>query len=135
MDIKERLLEFIKYLHWNDARFEREVGLANGFLKKTNANMRKSSIELILKRFPQLSEDWLVNGNGDMLKAPVQGGNFVGNNNHGIDNSYIKQGNSDALIQALLDQQQITKTCQEQLTLALKQIEKLTALIAKGGNE
>lgn len=141
MDIKDRLSEFVKYLGYSDARFEREAELSNGFLKKTNANMRKTSIESILAHFPQLSRDWLINGNGEMIRQVPQSGNhFIGNNNQGIDNSYNKRENSDSLIQLLSEQskiisksqEQLSKS-QEQLSVALEQISKLTSMLAKGG--
>ena len=48
--------------------FEREAGLANGFVDKTNARMRKSSLTAISQRFPQLNTDWLLTGRGEMLQ-------------------------------------------------------------------
>lgn len=137
MDIKDRLLQFVKYIGYSDARFEREAELSNGFLKKTNAKMRKTSIDSILAHFPQLSREWLINGSGEMIHSlPKNGNNFYGNNNNGIDNSYNIHSTPDSLMQLLIEQnkvirkgqEQISKS-QEQITMLIEQINKLTSII------
>ena len=141
MDIKSRLLEFVNYIGYNDARFEREVGLANGFLKKTNANMRRSSVRMILNKFPQLSEEWLVNGNGDMLKQAQTVGNSInGNDNARVSNSFNKNDSTVPIMRLLMEQSKIFSKSQEQLSksqdqlsAALEQIAHLTALLENGG--
>lgn len=66
--VRGRLLEFLDHLGLDKSVFEREAGLANGFVDKTNARMRKSSLNAISARFPQLNTDWLMTGQGEMLK-------------------------------------------------------------------
>ena len=66
--VKDRLLEFLKHINMDKSVFEREAGLANGFVDKTNARMRKSSLTAISQRFPQLNTDWLLTGRGEMLQ-------------------------------------------------------------------
>ena len=71
---KERLLQFISHLGLDKSVFEREAGLANGFVDKTNSRMRKTSLNAITGRWPQLNGDWLMSGEGDMLReAPSTG--------------------------------------------------------------
>lgn len=67
MDIKERLLIFIKALGITTAEFERVCGLSNGFVKNTNDRIRKASLKLISDAYPRLSMDWVINGEGDMM--------------------------------------------------------------------
>lgn len=64
---KERLLQFIAHLGMDKSVFEREAGLANGFVDKTNSRMRKSSLTAITNRWPQLNADWLITGEGEMV--------------------------------------------------------------------
>ena len=135
MDIKDRLKVFINYLGYDNARFEREAGLSNGFVRNTNANMRKASLQLILNRFPQLNENWLVNGHGDMLKQ-VPTNSIVGDNGS-IDNSYNKHmgTNSDALTKIILEQSKTITRTQEQLSKAQEQIDKLLNLLEQKGGQ
>lgn len=135
MDIKDRLKVFINYLGYDNARFEREAGLSNGFVRNTNANMRKASLQLILNRFPQLNENWLVNGRGDMLKQ-VPTNSIVGDNGS-IDNSYNKHmgTNSDALTKIILEQSKAITRTQEQLSKAQEQIDRLLNLLEQKGGQ
>ena len=64
---KERLLQFIAHLGMDKSVFEREAGLANGFVDKTNSRMRKSSLTAITNRWPQLNADCLITGEGEMV--------------------------------------------------------------------
>lgn len=67
MNVKERLILFIKSLGITNAEFERVCNLSNGFVNNTNDRMRKSSLKQISDAFPQLNIDWIINGNGEML--------------------------------------------------------------------
>ena len=70
--VKGRLMDFLGHIGLDKSVFEREAGLANGFVDKTNSRMRKSSLNAISARFPQLNTDWLMTGQGEMLKdVPV----------------------------------------------------------------
>ena len=71
---KERLLQFISHLGLDKSVFEREAGLANGFVDKTNSRMRKTSLNAITGRWPQLNGDWLMSGEGDMLREALPTG-------------------------------------------------------------
>ncbi|WP_285815621.1 XRE family transcriptional regulator [Phocaeicola sartorii] len=67
-NLKERLLFFISKLGINKAQFEKEVGVSNGFVDKAGDNTRKSSLDRISIRYPQLNINWLLTGEGEMLK-------------------------------------------------------------------
>lgn len=68
-NLKERLLFFISKLGINKAQFEKEVGVSNGFVDKAGDNTRKSSLDRISTRYPQLNISWLLTGEGEMLKS------------------------------------------------------------------
>lgn len=71
--VKGRLLDFLAHLSMDKSVFEREAGLANGFVNNTNSRMRKSSLKAISTRFPQLNTNWLLTGEGQMLRdVPMQ---------------------------------------------------------------
>lgn len=68
MNLKERLLEFLNYKGIEKSRFEKEVGLSNGFVDKAGNNTRLSSLDRISNKYPDLNINWLRTGEGDMLK-------------------------------------------------------------------
>ncbi len=71
MGIKDRLLEYISKSNLSVAEFEKKAGLSNGSVSKTNNNMRKSTINSISLSFPNLNIDWLINGEGEMLRPDI----------------------------------------------------------------
>lgn len=67
MDIKDRLLEFIKSQNISNAKFERDCGLSNGYINSIRKSISIDKLEQILRAFPNLRREWLMNGEGDML--------------------------------------------------------------------
>lgn len=101
------------------------------------------NIDILTKFFPEVSTEWLLTGEGEMLKkqdAPISVSNINGDNiGCGHDNTI---NNNDLTIHALLDQmkvkdiqitksqEQITKS-QEQISKSQEQIDRLIALLEK----
>ncbi len=72
--IVDRILQIIEYKGISKSAFYRETGLSNGFLDKVK-DVGSSKIEHILKIYPEISPNWLLTGNGNMLiseEVPVQ---------------------------------------------------------------
>ncbi len=70
--ILERIKEYIDYKSITTAAFERSVGMSNASfgksLKKGGA-IGTDKLENILSTYTDLSSDWLLTGNGPMLKS------------------------------------------------------------------
>lgn len=67
-EVPNRLKEFIAAIGENVARFETNLGFGNGFVRGTNARMRKATISKLQECYPQLNIDWLLTGEGQMLR-------------------------------------------------------------------
>ncbi len=69
----ERLIEYFSTKGFKRyAKIEQTIGLGNGFVKKSmngTGNLRGESIEKIQKTCPDLSMEWLLFGNGEMLNT------------------------------------------------------------------
>ena len=85
--INSRIQQIISSNQLTISSFSREIGLINGVTisKIINQNRKPSSktIGRIIKAFPDINYDWLVNGEGDMIKEskvkaqPVDHDNFT----------------------------------------------------------
>lgn len=67
MEIKDRIIQIIEELGVKTASFEKAIGVANSYLrnvKSVSAETCKSIVEV----YPQISLEWLITGNGDMLR-------------------------------------------------------------------
>ena len=65
--VKERLLLFIKYNGLSNLAFEKACGLSNGYIRNFKGNLGSDKLSNILVAFPELSKDWLLYGEGEML--------------------------------------------------------------------
>jgi hypothetical protein len=113
----ERLYKYIDYKGYKPTNFEKEIGLSSGYLsiqKKRNADLGESVIVKINDYCQELSIEWLLTGEGSMLKDGENGAisqSIVGDNNKG--SNQINHGNADfmrhvaekdAIIKELLEQ-------------------------------
>lgn len=65
---KERLKEFVQALNLGQNAFEKEVGIANGYLASKSKTITSDTIEKVINKYPNLNIEWLMTGNGNMLK-------------------------------------------------------------------
>lgn len=65
---KERLVLFLKHRGLSQGRFERMAGLSNGYVNKLRRNITADSLQRIVGAFPDLNPDWLMFGEGEMLR-------------------------------------------------------------------
>lgn len=66
--VKDRLSAFIEYLGLSTSAFEKICGLSNGYVRNIKGNLGGKKLEDILNKFPQLNRNWLLFGEGSMLK-------------------------------------------------------------------
>lgn len=68
MNTRERLKSFLASINKSEGIFEKETGLAKGFVSKVGDSIRTSSLEKIKAIYPKLNTAWLLTGEGEMLK-------------------------------------------------------------------
>ena len=66
--IKERLMLFIEHLGCSVRSFEKKVG-AGSFVSSKGRDIVTQKVTKIHKAFPELNTDWLLFGEGKMLKS------------------------------------------------------------------
>lgn len=67
MGIKDRLLKLLEVKELSQGRFEKLVGLSNGFVNNIGEGISTKSLNKIKKRFQDLNESWLLTGQGKMF--------------------------------------------------------------------
>ena len=68
MEVKERLLLFVKYKKISVKRFEELCGVSNGYVSAIRKSIGGEKLNNVLKAFPELNREWLLYGEGEMLK-------------------------------------------------------------------
>lgn len=67
--VKKRLILFIQHLGVSQGKFEREVGLANGYVNNIRVSITPEKLKMIALRYPELNKGWLMTGEGEMLTS------------------------------------------------------------------
>jgi hypothetical protein len=124
---KQRILIFIKYKGISTRKFETMCGFGNGSVNNTDFK-KLESLKKILTAFPELNQDWLLFGEGEMLNTSqnvgdINNSNVSGVNVHGND-IQINPNAYDTLLQ-------IVQTFQHSTTKSQEQIDRLITLLEK----
>lgn len=71
-------------MHLTQKEFECRCGMSNGYVANIRKGIGNDYLLSIAQQFPQLNRDWLVYGEGEMLRtgAQVVQNNILGNNNY-----------------------------------------------------
>ena len=67
--LKIRLMEFITHEGLTKAEFEQICELSNGFINQSGPKTRRKTLNRIAYKFPNLNIDWVLTGDGEMLKS------------------------------------------------------------------
>lgn len=74
MTISERIRHFIEYRGITVKSFESAAGLSNGYVNGIRKGIGSEKLADILRAFPELNRNWLLFGEGEMLRtgAPAE---------------------------------------------------------------
>lgn len=128
--IKQRLTDFIYYKRISVSKFEKLIEVSNGYVNNLKKNIGTDKLEKILRVFPDLDPEWLLFGNGEMIKNPSTSSvSVVGDNNavsNAVNNSNCKIAHAtDIQAQNTALREQVNKL-QNELALLTKQNQRLT---------
>lgn len=127
--VKDRLKIYIKYLGIGQSKFEKQCNLSNGYINNSKGNFGASKLEYILKLHPELNREWLLTGEGEMLKSPVQ--EARGDNNTQIAGNSNNVNTSAEMQIALTEISEMRKLVQEQVRINKEQTDRFLAIIEK----
>lgn len=69
--VKERLIKFIKSQNMTNKKFENSISVSNGFVGNISKGIGADKLHKISLIYPHLNVDWLLYGEGSMLKEDL----------------------------------------------------------------
>ncbi len=69
INVKQRIKLVIKQIGIPQREFERAIGASNGYVNSISKSIGAEYLSAILREFPMINRDWLLYGEGEMLKA------------------------------------------------------------------
>lgn len=93
--IKSRIIQFAEYKRFSKRKIYLDTGISNGVLDKPTG-LTEDNIEKFISTYPEVNVNWLMTGEGNMLKDQYQGPEHV----HVVKEPEAPYG-KDAMIRAL----------------------------------
>lgn len=120
-------MQFINYKDISVQAFETNVNLSNGAVSKMGDGTRRSTIDKISNFYPDLNTNWLLTGEGDMLK-PIQSVGDISNSSvSGVNVNgreiHINPDAYNTLLKIVESNQRTTEKFQEQIDRLISIIE------------
>lgn len=69
--VKSRLSEYLKSKQISKSEFGRRIGVSSAFVSSMRTSIQPDKIKSIAIHFPDLNTDWLMTGEGSMLRPSV----------------------------------------------------------------
>jgi hypothetical protein len=124
--IKKNILKFIEYKGISKYKFYQKTGITRGILGQNNG-MSEENTAKFLAYFPEIDANWLLTGEGEMLKSISENGNQLiagntiqGNNNKingltNVDNRKYYNDLTDVLLAQMEDKERLLSEKDERL--------------------
>lgn len=128
--VKQRLLLFIKEKGLSQKRFEETVHISNGYVNNLKASPSSTIIQKILYAFPELSQSWLLTGEGPMLVSSSEPpASSVVNGSHGSQavGNGARAVNGEGVKECL----EIMRRQQESISKLVETVTRLTKIISE----
>lgn len=92
--IKQRLRQLAKYQEVSIYQFEKSIGASNGYISSIKDEISTKYVRNILRAYPNISLEWLVTGEGSMLKSGAINSTQITQTANGNNNSQTQHVNS-----------------------------------------
>ncbi len=107
MTIKDRVHAFVEYKGLTVKRFEEMCRLSNGYISSMRKGFGVDKLNNVLMVFPDLNRDWLLYGEGEMIKIAEE------HLEEPIPTTYVDPARINRLIDTVCSQQEtIAKQCE-----------------------
>lgn len=88
MSVKSRINEYIKAKNISVRRFEETCGLTYGYVNAMKKGFGVQKLDSVLSKYPDLSREWLLYGEGNMIKDTQQTITINSENVNGVMNNH-----------------------------------------------
>lgn len=68
MSVKQRITEYIKFKGITKISFCKKIGVSNAFISSMRVSIQPDKLKSIALNYPDLNLEWLIQGEGEMLK-------------------------------------------------------------------
>lgn len=68
MSVKERIILFVKHKRITATAFCESIGVSKAFISSMRTSLQPDKIKSISLHYPELNIDWLITGEGQMIK-------------------------------------------------------------------
>ena len=95
--VKDRIVYYLEYKHITKAYFCKAIGASPSFLNSMRKGLSTEKIDIVVSAFPDLNRDWLLFGEGPMLRtadAPKPTQQSTGDNSHNVMGNNNMVGNT-----------------------------------------
>lgn len=72
MTVQNRIREYIKYEQLSITKFCDTIGVSNAYISSIVKSIQPDKIQRITFEYPKLNIEWLLTGNGEMIKEDVK---------------------------------------------------------------
>lgn len=131
--VKERIVAFVKAEQVTAREFERRCGLSNGYVNNLKASPSSAVLQKILYAFPDLSQSWLLTGEGPMLSpVPADAAASVSSIVNGSHSSQaVGEGARAVNGEGVKECLEIMKRQQESISKLAETVDRLTRIISE----
>lgn len=71
MGIKQRLIEYVKLKGLTNSSFQKSIGVSGSYIQNIVDSIGLDKLRVISASYPDLNTDWLLTGEGDMIKQDI----------------------------------------------------------------
>ena len=75
--VKQRLIKYLDFKKVNKSEFARRINVSNAFVSSIRKSIQPDKIKRIALNFSDLNINWLLTGEGEMLKDTSIGGDSI----------------------------------------------------------
>ena len=130
--VKHRLLLFIREKGLSQKRFEETAHLSNGYVNNLKASPSSAIIQKILYAFPDLSQSWLLTGEGPMLAPTTDDSSLAGSVVNGPHSSQAVGNGARAVNgEGVKECLEIMRRQQESIAKLVETVNRLTKIISE----
>lgn len=124
--LKCRVSKYCKRKNIAISKFESLAGLSNGYVNRVSKRPSSEKLDKIKTAFPDLNIDWLLTGEGEMLKSgTIQQAGDNATQVHGNDNHVNNPHVLEMAMTEIAEQRKLVAKSQEQIDRLITLLEKI----------